>query len=89
MQPFGMTNPTADGESSGPWTGLRVLQENPIQSGAAGLALYNELWSKFRWTLGTTFERPYGKRADWVGDLARRLALVVLANHPDKPRPLI
>jgi len=89
MQQSGSTKQAVNGESSGSWTGLMVLQESPIQSGAEGLALYNELWSKFRWTLGTTFERPYGKRADWVGDLARRLALVVLANHPDKPRPLI
>jgi len=78
----------SNGGSGGRWEGLLTLKESPIPRGGEGQALYNELWSKLRWTLGTTFDMPYGKRADWVGDLSRRLALVVLENRPDKPRPL-
>lgn len=77
-----------DGDSGGKWEGLSTLKGSPIPRTVEGLALYNELWSKLRWTLGTTFSMPYGKRADWVGELSRRLAFVVLENRPDKPRPL-
>jgi len=77
------------GRWAGWWLGLETLEADPITKGAEGWALYNELWSKFRWTLGTTFSMPYGKSADWAGDLGRRLALVVLANRPDSKRPLI
>jgi len=84
----GLTQTWRDGKSGGSWLGLVTLEEDPITKGAEGWALYNELWSKFRWTLGTTFGVPYGKSADWAGGLSRRLALVVLANRPDKTRPL-
>jgi len=88
MLSSGSVERVTDGDSGGRWEGLGTLKGNPIPRGVEGLALYNELWSKLRWTLGTTFSMPYGKRADWVGDLSRRLALVVLENRPDKPRPL-
>lgn len=89
MESFGSTHRTQNGKSGGLWSGLETLEVDPIAKGAEGWALYNELWSKLRWTLGTTFEMPYGKNADWVGDLSRRLTLVVLANRPDKTRRLI
>jgi len=78
-----------DGKWDGRWLGLVTLEVAPITKGAEGWSLYNELWSKLRWTLGTTFQMPYGKSEDWAGDLGRRLALVVLANRPDTKRPLI
>jgi len=80
---------TRNGKSGGWWLGLETLEEDPIVKGEEGWALYNELWSKLRWTLGTTFQMPYGKSSDWAGDLGRRLTLVVLANRPNKIRPLI
>lgn len=89
MESSGLTNKEWSGRLRGLWLGLETLEEDPITKGAEGWALYNELWSKFRWTLGTVFHMPYGKSADWAGDLSRRLALVVLANRPDKKRPLI
>jgi len=89
MDSYGSTRRETHGKSGGWWLGLETLEEDPITKGAEGWALYNEVWSKFRWTLGTTFSMPYGKSADWAGDLARRLALVVLANRPEKTRPLI
>lgn len=89
MVSSGSRHAEANGRSGGWWLGLETLEEDPISKGAEGWALYNELWSKFRWTLGTTFSMPYGKSADWAGDLGRRLALVVLSNRPDKSRPLI
>ncbi len=89
MESSGSTHRTANGRSGGWWLGLETLEEDPITKGVEGWALYNELWSKLRWTLGTTFSMPYGKSEDWAGDLSRRIALVVLANRPDKKRPLI
>ncbi len=89
MESFGLTRRGSNGSSAGLWLGLETLEGDPISKGAEGWALYNELWSKFRWTLGTTFELPYGKSAPWVGDLSRRLTLVVLANHPEKTKHLI
>ena len=89
MDSSGGSRRTKIGNSGGWWLGLETLEADPISKGAEGWALYNELWSKFRWTLGTTFSMPYGKSADWAGDLGRRLALVVLANRPDTKRPLI
>jgi len=83
-----MVDKHGDREVPGGWQGLVVLDSNPVPRELEGVALYNELWSKLRWALGTTFEMPYGKRSEWVGELSRRLALVVLANRPDKPRRL-
>jgi len=89
MDSSGYTRKAVNGRSDGLWLGLGILQEAPITKGAEGWALYNELWSKLRWTLGTTFHMPYGKSEAWAGDLGRRLTLVVLANRPEKIRPLI
>jgi len=89
MVSYGSTRERKNGRSGGWWLGLETLEEDPITKGAEGWALYNELWSKLRWTLGTSFHMPYGKSEEWAGDLSRRLALVVLANRPDKVRPLI
>ncbi len=89
MDSYGSSTRRWIGRLDGSWLGLETLEADPITKGAEGWALYNELWSKFRWTLGTTFSMPYGKSADWAGDLSRRLALVVLANRPDTKRPLI
>jgi len=89
MDSFGSTEKRSNGRSGGWWLGLETLEEDPITKGVEGWALYNELWSKLRWTLGTTFHMPYGKSADWAGDLGRRLALVVLSNRPEKTKPLI
>ncbi len=89
MESFGSTRRGLNGSLGGSWLGLETLEEDPISKGAEGWALYNELWSKFRWTLGTTFELPYGKSAPWVGDLSRRMTLVVLANRPEKMKHLI
>jgi len=89
MVSYGSTRRGTNGKSGGWWLGLETLEEDPITKGAEGWALYNELWSKLRWTLGTTFNMPYGKSSDWAGDLGRRLTLVVLANRPDAKRPLI
>jgi len=83
------TGKTTNGRSGGWWLGLETLLEDPITKGDEGWALYNELWSKLRWTLGTTFHMPYGKSEPWAGDLGRRLALVVLTNRPGNTRPLI
>ncbi len=85
----GYTGTRSNGKSDGWWLGLETLLEDPITKGDEGWQLYNELWSKLRWTLGTTFHMPYGKSSPWVGDLSRRLALVVLANRPENNRPLI
>jgi len=89
MDSSGSTGTRRTGKSGGWWLGLETLEEDPITKGAEGWALYNELWSKFRWTLGTTFQMPYGKSEAWAGDLGRRLALVVLSNRPNNNRPLI
>ena len=89
MVSSGSTRKATNGKSDGFWLGLETLEVDPITKGAEGWALYNELWSKLRWTLGTTFLMPYGKSADWAGVLARRLTLVILANRPEKHRPLI
>jgi len=89
MEVSGLNRRRTNGKSGGWWLGLETLEEDPIPKGAEGWALYNELWSKFRWTLGTTFSMPYGKSAEWAGDLGRRLALVVLSNRPEKRRPLV
>jgi len=89
MESSGLTRRPSTGKSGGWWLGLETLEADPITKGAEGWALYNELWSKFRWTLGTTFSMPYGKSSPWAGDLGRRLALVVLSNRPEKSRPLI
>jgi len=89
MDSSGGRRSSTNGKSDGWWWGLETLEADPISKGAEGWALYNELWSKLRWTLGTTFNMPYGKSEDWAGDLGRRLTLVVLANRPDKKRPLI
>ncbi len=89
MDSSGSSVRRSSGNSGGWWLGLETLEEDPISKGAEGWALYNELWSKLRWTLGTAFSMPYGKSSDWAGDLSRRLTLVVLANRPDKKRPLI
>jgi len=89
MDSSGLTHKRTNGKSGGWWLGLETLEEDPIPKGVEGWALYNELWSKLRWTLGTTFGMPYGKSADWVGDLSRRITLIVLANRPDTKRPLI
>jgi len=89
MDSYGSTRKAMNGRSDGLWLGLVTLVEDPITKGVEGWSLYNELWSKLRWTLGTTFHMPYGKSSDWAGDLSRRLALVVLSNRPEKTRPLI
>jgi len=89
MVSSGSIGKQTNGRSGGWWLGLETLEVDPITKGAEGWALYNELWSKFRWTLGTVFSMPYGKSSEWTGDLSRRLALVVLANRPDTKRPLI
>ncbi len=89
MDTSAYTRQATNGKSYGSWLGLETLEADPITKGAEGWALYNELWSKLRWTLGTTFNMPYGKSADWAGVLGRRMALVVLANRPDSKRPLI
>ncbi len=89
MDTFGLHRQSTNGRSGGWWLGLETLEQDPITKGAEGWSLYNELWSKFRWTLGTTFSMPYGKSSDWVGDLSRRLTLVVLANRPEKKRPIV
>jgi len=89
MVSYGYTQQAMNGKSGGWWLGLETLEADPITKGAEGWALYNELWSKLRWTLGTTFHMPYGKSAPWAGELARRLTLVVLANRPETRRPLI
>ncbi len=89
MVTSGSTRKATNGKSAGWWLGLETLEEDPITKGVEGWALYNELWSKLRWTLGTTFHMPYGKSEPWAGDLARKLALVVLANRPEKTKPLI
>jgi len=89
MDLSGSTETRRNGRSGGQWLGLDTLEEDPITKGVEGWSLYNELWSKLRWTLGTTFHMPYGKSTEWSGDLARRLTLVVLANRPDTKRPLI
>jgi len=89
MEQFGSIRKGPNGRLGGSWLGLETLEEDPVTKGAEGWALYNELWSKLRWTLGTTFGMPYGKSQEWAGDLSRRLALIVLANRPDKKRSLI
>jgi len=89
MDSSGSAGKTRTGKLGGWWLGLETLVEDPITKGVEGWALYNELWSKLRWTLGTTFHMPYGKSEQWAGELSRRLALVVLSNRPDKKRPLI
>jgi len=89
MDSSGSAGRTTNGRSGGWWLGLETLEEDPITKGVEGWALYNELWSKLRWTLGTTFHMRYGKSEAWAGDLGRRLALVVLANRPEKTKPLI
>ncbi len=89
METSGLARGGKIGSLDGSWMGLVTLEASPITKGAEGWALYNELWSKFRWTLGTAFGMPYGKSSAWAGDLSRRLTLVVLANRPDKTRPLI
>lgn len=89
MESSGLTHRARNGNSGGWWLGLETLEADPIPKGVEGWALYNELWSKLRWTLGTTFHMPYGKSADWAGDLSRRIALVVLANRPGNKRDLI
>lgn len=66
------------------WEGILPLAANPVPPGVEGHALYSELWSKLRWALGGTFGMHYGKRSPWVGELSRRLTLLVLANRPDK-----
>jgi len=73
-------------ESTAPtdWRGIVGLDANPIPPGVEGHALYSELWSKLRWALGGTFGMRYGKKSPWVGELSRRLTLLVLANRPDK-----
>lgn len=65
---------------TGPWKGITTLSEMPIPTGEEGLALYNELWSKIRWALGTAFSIPYGKSTHPLGELSRRLTLLALAN---------
>jgi len=89
MESFGSTGKEKIGSAGGLWLGLETLEVDPITKGAEGWALYNELWSKFRWTLGTAFGLPYGKSSAWTGDLSRRLTLVVLANRPETNRRLI
>lgn len=44
------------------------------------MELYNEIWSKIRWAIGTAYSVPYGKSTFPLGELSRRLALLVLAN---------
>ncbi len=70
------------------WAGIATLESTPIGKGVAELALYNEIWSKIRWALGGSFGVEYGKRSAWAGELSRRLALLVLANRPDKEKSL-
>jgi len=89
METSGSSRRETSGNLGGWWLGLETLEADPITKGVEGWALYNELWSKFRWSLGTVFGMPYGKNAPWAGDLGRRLALVVLANRPDSKRPLV
>lgn len=57
------------------------METSPAGHTEEELKVYNELWSKLRWAIGTTFDLPYGKASDF-SDLARRLALVVLDNAP-------
>lgn len=73
------SGPTPD-SGTGPWRGITTLDEMPIPSGEQGLALYNELWSKIRWAIGTAFSIPYGKTTHPLGELSRRFALLTLAN---------
>ncbi len=87
---LGTTETTKNGHTNGTiptrpgWLGIVGLEENPIPKGVEGFALYSELWSKIRWALGGTFGMPYGKQSPWVGELSRRLTLLILANRPDK-----
>lgn len=60
--------------------GLQVLGKSPISQSEAGLMLYKELWNKLSWALGSAYNRPYRGSTEIRG-LARRLALVVLANE--------
>jgi len=62
---------------------MTVLESSPIGKGPEGLALYSELWSKLRWAVGDTLGLSYGKKG-WAGQMARRLALLVLANYDYK-----
>lgn len=41
---------------------------------------WNELWSKFRWAIGSTYGLSYTKRSD-VGETARTIALHLIAEN--------
>ena len=66
----------------GSFEGLTLLDRPPSLLTAQDSALYQELWSKLRWAIGDTLLRPYPKRSP-VGEMARRLALVVIRNNEE------
>lgn len=41
---------------------------------------WNELWSKFRWAIGSTYGLSYTKRSE-VGEAARTMALHLVAEN--------
>jgi len=70
------------------FVGFTTLSGNPIRQSEDGLRLYKELWNKLSWALGSAYNRPYRGSTEMRG-LARRLALVTLANEDiilDEPR---
>jgi len=62
------------------FVGLTILDSNPISQTEDGLATYRELWNKLSWALGSAYSRPY-RGSTAMRSLARRLALVALANE--------
>lgn len=78
--PDSETGPSRPTAPDMPWRGIVTLNETPIPPGEEGLALYNELWSKIRWAIGTAYKVPYTKTVHPLGELSRRLALLALAN---------
>ena len=66
----------------GSFEGLTLLDRPPSLLTAKDSALYQELWSKLRWAIGNTLLKPYPKRSP-IGELARRLTLVVLRNSEE------
>ena len=60
--------------------GFTTLEAGPISQSEEGLKLYRELWNKLSWALGSAYNRPYRGSTE-IRSLARRLALLVLANE--------
>ena len=73
---------TVPAETRGEFQGLVTLDRGPSTKTAGELAVYNELWSKLRWAIGSTLLVQYTKRSR-VGELARRFALLSLRNIED------